>query len=169
MHMRRACRITLNDADRLAVDDHRDKYHQFLLDADKTLKFADLARRRLRKLFGLANASTLREISLEGVWMQTKIRLMIFLELTRVQLPPPPVEASARILTYIYSSILRRVAHALCQRPSIPARAIGNRARVRYRAPGTPLDRCGRHRRPASLLPAACHQRSHGCLSPPND
>ena len=35
-----------------ALDEHLDKYHQFLLDADKTAKFADLARRRLRKLFG---------------------------------------------------------------------------------------------------------------------
>jgi integrase len=52
---------------KLAVDEHLDKYHQFLLDADKTLKFADLARRRLRKLFGLANAATLREITLEGI------------------------------------------------------------------------------------------------------
>jgi integrase len=50
-----------------AIDEHLDAYHQFLLDADKTEKFADLARHRLRRLFGLAKAATLREITLEGV------------------------------------------------------------------------------------------------------
>jgi integrase len=38
-----------------------------LIESDKTPKFADLARRRLRKLFKIAKASSLREITLEGV------------------------------------------------------------------------------------------------------
>jgi site-specific recombinase XerC len=50
-----------------ALDEHLATYHQFLIDADKTPKFADLARNRLRKLFRIAKASRLREISLEGV------------------------------------------------------------------------------------------------------
>ena len=50
-----------------AVDDHLDRYHQFLLEENKTPKFADLSRCRLRKLFTIAKASRLREITLEGV------------------------------------------------------------------------------------------------------
>ena len=50
-----------------SLDEHIANYHQFLLDADKTPKFADLAQNRLRKLFGIAKASKLQEITLEGV------------------------------------------------------------------------------------------------------
>jgi integrase len=50
-----------------SLDEHLVKYHQFLLDADKTPKFADLAQNRLRKLFRIAKASRFQEITLEGV------------------------------------------------------------------------------------------------------
>jgi site-specific recombinase XerC len=50
-----------------SLDEHLAKYYQFLLDADRTLKFADLAHRRLRKLFRLAKASRFQEITLEGI------------------------------------------------------------------------------------------------------
>ena len=49
------------------LDEHLARFHQFLLDADKTPKFADLSQRRLHKLFRIAKASRLREITLEGV------------------------------------------------------------------------------------------------------
>ena len=49
-----------------SIGQHIDHYRQFLLDADITPKHADLARNRLVKLFGIAKASTLRDVTLEG-------------------------------------------------------------------------------------------------------
>jgi integrase len=46
-----------------AIDDHVNAYHKNLLDSDFTRKHADLARRRLIRLFGIAGVATLREIN----------------------------------------------------------------------------------------------------------
>jgi integrase len=46
-----------------AIEDHVNAYHKNLLDSDFTPKHADLARRRLKKLFGTAGVATLREIN----------------------------------------------------------------------------------------------------------
>ena len=59
--------LTIASCQRQPLGDHINSYHQFLLDADKTAKFADLARNRLRKLFNVAKATSLGKITLEGV------------------------------------------------------------------------------------------------------
>ena len=53
-----------------ALDEHLARFHQFLLDADKTLKFADLAQRRLRKLFRIAR----RRDSARSPWRESNPR-----------------------------------------------------------------------------------------------
>jgi integrase len=58
--------ISITKRLRVSIEEHIDRYRQSLIDEDATAKHADLARNRLRKLFKIAGASTLRDITLEG-------------------------------------------------------------------------------------------------------
>src|SRR5262249_44332666 len=53
--------MSVTSRSRKSIDEHIDAYRQSLLDADITPKHADPASNRLKKLFKIAKASTLRD------------------------------------------------------------------------------------------------------------